>query len=359
MKILFYGAGVLGSLYAARLSQAGQDVTMLARGQRLADLRQYGIVIEDPVTGVRATTPVKVVEALAPEDAYDLVVVLMRKNQVTDILPALAANKATPNVLFMINNAAGPDLYVQALGRERVLLGFPGAGGRREGHVVYARLMEGGIQVTTMGELDGAITPRLTEIAGVFEQANLPVVFSANMDAWLKTHAAVVTPIANAIYAAGGDVFRAGRTPDAVVLMVRAVKEGFAALRALGIPITPFKLRVLVEWLPEPFLVAVLRRVAQTDTARLVLESHANAARDEMATLTHEVKALIKRAGTPSPDFDRLALYIDPAMPPLAEGCAARPMNWRGVWIALGVGLVTLNVLANWLPQGKNRKAAA
>ena len=30
MKILFYGAGVLGSLYAARLHEAGQDVTILA-----------------------------------------------------------------------------------------------------------------------------------------------------------------------------------------------------------------------------------------------------------------------------------------------------------------------------------------
>jgi len=31
LKILVYGAGVLGSLYAARLQAAGQDVTRLAR----------------------------------------------------------------------------------------------------------------------------------------------------------------------------------------------------------------------------------------------------------------------------------------------------------------------------------------
>ncbi len=34
MDILVYGAGVLGSLYAARLQQAGQHVTILARGPR-------------------------------------------------------------------------------------------------------------------------------------------------------------------------------------------------------------------------------------------------------------------------------------------------------------------------------------
>ena len=31
MKILFYGAGVMGSLYAARLKDSGQDISVLAR----------------------------------------------------------------------------------------------------------------------------------------------------------------------------------------------------------------------------------------------------------------------------------------------------------------------------------------
>ena len=33
MKLLIYGAGVLGSLYAARLHAAGHRVMLLARGQ--------------------------------------------------------------------------------------------------------------------------------------------------------------------------------------------------------------------------------------------------------------------------------------------------------------------------------------
>ena len=32
MRILVYGAGVIGSLYAAKLQAAGQEVTVLARG---------------------------------------------------------------------------------------------------------------------------------------------------------------------------------------------------------------------------------------------------------------------------------------------------------------------------------------
>ena len=47
MRVLVLGAGVIGSVYAARLLRAGHHVVMLARGQRLADLRAHGLVLED------------------------------------------------------------------------------------------------------------------------------------------------------------------------------------------------------------------------------------------------------------------------------------------------------------------------
>ena len=37
MRILVLGAGVIGSVYAAKLLQAGHEVVLLARGHRLAD----------------------------------------------------------------------------------------------------------------------------------------------------------------------------------------------------------------------------------------------------------------------------------------------------------------------------------
>ena len=137
MKILVYGAGPLGSLFAARLREGGNDVSILARGQRLADLREYGIVLKDVTTKQQTVTHVHVVERLMPDDAYDLVLVIMRKNNALNILPILAANKHTPNVLFLMNNGAGPGELVDALGRERVLIGFPNSAGYREGHVVH------------------------------------------------------------------------------------------------------------------------------------------------------------------------------------------------------------------------------
>ena len=64
MRILVYGAGNIGSLYAALLAESGQDVSILARGKRLADIREHGILLEDVVSGDLTTTRVKAVERL-------------------------------------------------------------------------------------------------------------------------------------------------------------------------------------------------------------------------------------------------------------------------------------------------------
>lgn len=69
MKILIYGAGVLGSLCVARLQSAGQEVWLLARGQRLEDLRQHGLVLENMVTDERSEMKVNVLETLGPDNS--------------------------------------------------------------------------------------------------------------------------------------------------------------------------------------------------------------------------------------------------------------------------------------------------
>lgn len=347
MKILVYGAGVLGSLYAARLQVAGHEVSILARGQRLADLREHGIVLEDARTGERTTTWINVVETLAPEDAYDLVIVLLRKNQVSAILPVLAANQRTPNVLFMVNNAAGPEEYVQVLDRERVVLGFPGAGGAREGHVIRYAIAGARVQPTTVGELNGWVTPRLQVIVDVLESAGFPVATCANMDARLKTHVALVSPLANALYLAGGDNYRLAKTRDGVVLLVRGVREGLRVLRALEIPITPRKYQVL-QWLPEPLLVAWLQRGLATERAELGLARHANAARDEMQKLAEEFRGLARRSGVPTPALDQLYTYLNPVQAPLSEGSAQLRLDWRAIWAGVGT-LTGLLLLGGWL----------
>ena len=87
MNILVYGAGVVGTLYAARLRGAGHQVTVLARGVRLADIRRNGLVLDDVVTGNRTITRVAVAEQLLAEDCYDMALVAVRRDQLASIMP--------------------------------------------------------------------------------------------------------------------------------------------------------------------------------------------------------------------------------------------------------------------------------
>jgi 2-dehydropantoate 2-reductase len=52
------GAGVIGSVYAGRLLQAGHEVVLMARGARLADLHAHGLILQDAESGGRTALPV-------------------------------------------------------------------------------------------------------------------------------------------------------------------------------------------------------------------------------------------------------------------------------------------------------------
>jgi ketopantoate reductase len=335
MKILIYGAGPLGSLFAVRLVEAGHQVSVLARGQRLKDLQEYGCVIEDSATGEQEVARVQVVESLEPNDAYDLIMVVMRKNHTMDILPVLAVNTATPTVLFMMNNAGGSGELVAALGQERVMMGFPLPGGERRGHVMRVLTAdESKTWTLPIGEVDGQETERTRQVASILaSMKGYEVEIRNDMDAWLKYHVAAVGGLAAAMYAAGADIERMGRTRDAMVLGVRAMKEGIRSLREAGVPPSPASMRV-IEWLPEPILVGILRKASTTHMLKVGGEAHARAARDEMQYLMQELIGFLHAAGVETPVLEQLLPYCDPQTEPFEEGREVIPLDWRSLQIA-------------------------
>jgi ketopantoate reductase len=350
MKILVYGAGPLGSLFAARLCEAGQDISLLARGQRLDDLKRHGVVLVDTQTQQETVAHPRIVECLDPDDGYELVLVIMRKNRALEILPALAANQHTPNVLFLMNNAAGPGELVQTLGQERVLMGFPMAAGYRREHVVHYMVgaKPGKKARIPIGEVDGCITPRLQEVGRVLaSMSGFDVDLRTDMDAWLKTHVALLMPsIAPAMRAAGRDNVRMAHTRDAIILAIRAIQEGFRVLRALGYPTVPESARIF-ERLPEPVLVWGFRKRLMDPRIRVAMFAHAEAAQDEIKFLADEFMVLKRQTFVPTPAIDHLSAYFKPDMPPMPEGSAWYPLDWRFLWAVGGVlaGLVIVILL--------------
>lgn len=309
MKILVCGAGVIGTLYAAKLQESGHQVSVLARGQRLADIRTHGLALEDVVKGTRTTTAVDAVDKVAPEDSYDLALITVRRDQLAGVLPSLQANPRIPTMLFMLNHPIGSSDLVRAFGQDRVLFGFPGAGGTLEGHVVrYALISQ---QPTTLGCVTGRSGERVRSLAGAFRSAGFPTTISGNMDAWLKAHAFFVTAVCGAIYMAGVDCRGLSGNTVALMLMTSGVREGFAAVRGLGLVVTPLPLRVLFTWLPQKFAVAYWRRFFASDTAEYVFGRHARAAAHEMRAIANDCRTLLEKSGVAAPALHQLYSAID------------------------------------------------
>ena len=319
MKILVYGAGNIGSLYAAKLKDAGHDVSILARGQRLTDIREHGIVLKDFHTCKKTMTRVNLLERLDPEDTYDFVLVFLPRCSVNKVLPILSANRNTPSVMFFGNNAAGPGEMIEALDRERVLLGFPGAAGVPHDEAIRYLILDRREQPTTVGELDGSESTRIIAIADVLKSAGFPISISSNIDAWLKTHAAEIAPTAGALYMAECDIGKLKRNREALMTMIRAIREGHRVLIALGIPITPASHKIF-RWIPEFLMVSAIRRKLDDDAWNIKI-GHVAAARDEMMAIAREFRELVQHSGVNTPAINQLVTYLEDADDSESDEC--------------------------------------
>ncbi len=313
MRVLVFGAGVLGSYYAAKLADAGVDVTVLARGKKMSLIQEHGIILENFFNKRQTVTRAKA--AGMPDPAgYDLVVVFVQRIHYSSVLPVLSKTENTPSFLFMGNNASGPDELIDALGRERVLAGFVGVGGTYREHVVVHVDSPGEgkkLNPVVIGELDGSKSSRIKEIKSMFESAGIPVAVSRHIDGYLKTHAALVVPLACALYKCDTDNYRLAASREDIVLLIRGTIECIKVLQYLGIPIEPSKYKWL-RWIPMPLAVKQIASLLDSEFSEIGLKGHAQVARKEMFEIAGEMKNLAEQTPVRTPAFDELCSYISP-----------------------------------------------
>ncbi len=253
-KITVFGAGAMGTLYGARLARAGHDVAVVARGARRETVAKVGLRIRRRGSAEIETARVAVLER--PEERpADVIVVLVRRQQVESVLAALASSK--DDVAMMVNVASGYDRWKEALG-ERVFIGFPGATGTFvDDDVVEYEVAPSIAQPTVLGEPSGAPTARVDAFARALRDAKFPVQTRSDMDAWQRTHAAWITPfMLGAATARDDDARFASR--ENLGRCFDAMREALALLRARGIPTTPWSIRAFAA-LPRWLVVTVAR----------------------------------------------------------------------------------------------------
>jgi 2-dehydropantoate 2-reductase len=300
MKIVVVGPGVIGSIYGGLLARSEHDVTLVARGQRLADLRAHGLVLEDADSGQRTEIALPVLGEPSPDDRYDLVLAAVRSEQFASTLPMINGMGDGSDALMFGNTTGNQTELVTALGK-RALFGFPAAGGVQDGPIVRYVLINQ--QRTMLGEASGISTTRIRRLQTVFADAGLRTQVSANIGGWMIGHSAFVVPIGFALYRFDTDAAALAADARTLRLMVLATRDAFEALDDVEIPAN---LRWLYLRMPTAFAVRYWRRVFASPRGELWFGAHSRAAPDEIHALASELRAALQQTGRPTPHFDAL-----------------------------------------------------
>ena len=250
MKIAIIGLGGIGSTFAFQLAQAGHAVTVVARGKRLEQLQRDEAIVS--VTGKRAA--VRVSAALDTVTAWDMVLVTVLASQADAVLPTLAAS-AAKTVMFMFNTFESFDRLRDAVGSARFAFGFPAILANIEDGKLISKIVTRGMLTTVTDEA----------WAKVFTAAGIPAVMHADMESWLRTHAALAVPVM--IVSTIAYTRQAGVSWTEAIKLARALEEGLRLVRQLGNTITPAPVAVLSR-LPIPMVATLLWMLSRVPAIR-------------------------------------------------------------------------------------------
>lgn len=308
MKILIYGAGVLGSLLASLLKRSGQEVSILARGERYRQIKENGLILQNMVDNTWIKEKVNVVEnGLTQTSDFDLIIVLMQKNQISAILPDLAKYSPHAYLLFMGNNATGIEDYRKVVNESRILLGFFSAAGKRNGEIMQVVYDPRGTRIH-IGEPSGLITSRIKQIQEVLASTGTTIEIPESIDAWLKCHVAKVSPLSNLYYMLKTKKIPLREDSPEIALGIQAVREAVEVLKTLKYPILPAS---FAEEVADPAkLQRAIMFLFNWEWFEIALKGHVDFAVDEMRYLADEFRKLIDRAGLETPAFSTLYQYI-------------------------------------------------
>ncbi|HET7633984.1 MAG TPA: 2-dehydropantoate 2-reductase [Burkholderiales bacterium] len=205
MKICVVGAGSIGGYLAVLLSNAGHDVTVIARGAHLKAIREQGLrlVLEE---GGERVARVGATDSIAAAGCHDLVILGVKAHQVAPIADGLNQLFHADTVLVPMQNGipwwyfqrhggkfegrnvetVDPGGHIAATIDPRRIVGcvvYPAAAIERPGVI---RHIEG--TRFPVGELDGASRERATMVSETFVGAGLksPVLDNIRAEIWLK-----------------------------------------------------------------------------------------------------------------------------------------------------------------------------
>ncbi|WP_240420496.1 ketopantoate reductase family protein [Paenibacillus periandrae] len=257
-RLLIFGAGVIGSLYALRFTQYGLDVTVLARGKRLDELKN-GLRYND--NGTIKQISIKTINKLEDDDVYDYIFVPVRYDQAESALTVIKNNQS--KTIVTLTNTMGYDHWLKIVG-DRLLPGFPGAGGDIKEDVLYAQFGSEKHQGTIFGEINGLITERVKDLAHIFETVGLQYEIQKNILAFHISHTALAI-VNKHFYTEDGMVDVETAKSESILRKIAAdIKQNIQLVEQAGIPVIPTDTRVMGK-LPDIDIISRYRQMLSND----------------------------------------------------------------------------------------------
>jgi 2-dehydropantoate 2-reductase len=249
MKFVIAGAGAIGAYIGARMSRAGQDVALFARGPHLRAMQEHGVRVTGAEDEFAARPPVfGSLQEIGPAD----VVILGVK---AHGLPALAPDLhhvIGPETIVMSTQNGVPWWYFGDQRIERVDPGgvISAAIERRRvvGSIVYfsTEIAEPGVirhiagDRISIGEPDGERSERCRKIAETLVAAGLrcPITTHLREEIWVKILGNMAFNPISAL--TGATLVRMVRHPDVSQLVRGIMQEGVCVAGRLGmkLPVT-------------------------------------------------------------------------------------------------------------------------
>jgi 2-dehydropantoate 2-reductase len=163
MRIAIFGTGGIGGYFGGRLSQAGEDVVFIARGDHLQAMRKNGLRVDSP-KGDFVLKPVKATDDPKEVGVVDMILVGVKAWQVPEAAQAIRPMVGPKTFILPLQNGIeASSQLASVLGLEHVLGGFCGlmvfiAG---PGHIRHAAVDP----FIGFGELDNRPSERVEKLS--------------------------------------------------------------------------------------------------------------------------------------------------------------------------------------------------
>lgn len=248
MRFLVAGAGAVGGFVAARLADAGHDVTVLVRPHRAAQLRDGGLRVASSA-GTAVSHP-SVVTAAELTPGYDAILLAVKSDALDQVMADIAVAVKPPAVILPFLNGMA---HVEALTSR---FGTAVLGGVLR---VFTQLEDGGtIRVfapvfeVELGELDGPPSPRAEALASALRDAGASVAVRTDIIGamWAKwVFIASIGAVTSLMRAPVGDIVA---VPGGDRFARSVLAEAAATAAAAGHPVPADRLLATEQTLTAP-----------------------------------------------------------------------------------------------------------